>query len=48
MVRYSFPVGLLHSQLHAGLARRTPTTDRNLENTEMRGKTTGQSNYFPV
>lgn len=26
MVRYSFPVGLLHSQLHAGLARRTPTT----------------------
>jgi hypothetical protein len=23
MVRYSFPVGLLHSLLHAGLSRRT-------------------------
>jgi hypothetical protein len=26
MVRYSFPVGLLHSLLHAGLSRRTRTT----------------------
>jgi len=26
MVRYSFPVGLFHSLLHAGLSRRTRTT----------------------
>ena len=25
MVRYSFPVGLFHSLLHAGLSRRTDT-----------------------
>src|SRR5580704_4549955 len=31
MVRYSFPVGLFHSQLHAGLSRRT---DRRLVHSE--------------
>ena len=39
MVRYSFPVGLSHSLLHAGLSRRTHTMGHDETNLRGFGKT---------